>query len=84
MPDTLLSTRDRANGLLKHEPELPAYLTDVVRLHCANPSFCAFCSAILTMFPCHGRPQVALEHKIAGIIPDVDTAKRTEFRAFIK
>ena len=85
MPGTLLSIRDRANELLKHDLEPPAYLIDVVRLHCANPAFGAFCTAILTMFPCHGRPQVVLEqHKISGIILDVDKAERTEFRAFIK
>ena len=35
------------------------------------------------MFRCHGRPQVALEQKIAGIISDVDQDKRTEFRSLI-
>ena len=83
IPDTCLSIRDRANGLLKHDPEPAAYLIDMVRLHCANQACYVFCSAILTMFRCHGRPQVALEHKIHGIISDVDKGKQTEFRALI-
>ena len=54
----------------------------MVRLHCANPAFGAVCSAIITIFRCHGRPQVALEHKIHGIFADVDQDnKRTEFRS---
>ena len=36
------------------------------------------------MFRCHGRAQVALDHKIASIISDIDKPKQTEFRAFIK
>ena len=84
LSDTLRSIRDRANELRQHDPEPAAYLTNVARLHCANPAFSAFYSAILlTMFRCHGRPQVALEHKIHGIFASVDQDKRTEFRSLI-
>ena len=83
MTDALLKIRERANELLKHDPKTPDYLTDVVRLHCANPAFGACCSAILTMIRCHGRPQKALESRIGGIMADVDKDKRTEFRSLI-
>ena len=82
--DKLRSIQDRVNELLKHDPKTPDYLTDVVRLHCANPAFGACCGAILTMFRCHGCAQVALDHNIASIISNIDKPKQTEFRAFVK
>ena len=84
LSDKLRSIHDRRNELLKHDPKTPDYLTDVVRLHCATPAFGACCGAILTMFRCHGRAQVALEHNIASTISNIDKPKQTEFRAFIK
>ena len=50
MPDMLLSIRDRANELLKHDPEPAAYLMDVVRLHCANPAFLVL--FVVRFLPC--------------------------------
>ena len=82
--DKLRSIPVRVNELLKHDPTTPDYLLDVVRLHCAFPASGACCGAILTMFRCHGRAQVALEHNIASIISDIDKPKQSECRAFIK
>ena len=78
-----MAIRDRANELFKHDPEPADYWSNMVRLHCANPAFSAFYSAILTMFRCHGRPQAALEHKIHGIFSVVDKAKKEEFSGFL-
>ena len=77
------SIEDEAIALQHHDPTTPEYLVQVARVHCVDPAFRVFYSAIFTMFHCRGRSQAALETAIHGIFTIVDQDKRTEFRSFI-
>ena len=81
--DKIRSIDERATELQHDVPTTAEYLTNVVRLHCVIPACSVFYSAILTMFRCHGRPQVALESRIGGLMADVDSGKQAEFRALV-
>ena len=84
LSDDINHIRELVNGL-SHYPYVnrPEYLLAVVRLHCANPAFGAGRGAILTTLRRHGRAQVAVETKIAGIRSDLDAEKTAELDALV-
>ena len=79
----ILPIEDQAIALQTHDPTTSEYLVQVVRVHCVDPAFRVFYSAVFTMFRCRGRPQAALEAGIHGIFASVDKDKRTEFLSLI-
>ena len=69
--------------LSKYDPTSADYLMLVVRVHCVDPPFRVFYSAILTMFRCRGRTQAALETAVHGIFSSIDQGKGGEFKQLI-
>ena len=83
LSDKLQSFRDQADALLKHTANTDQYLVDVVRRHSANPAIGGGRGKILTTLRRHGRAQVAVETKIAGIRSDLDADKNAELDALV-
>ena len=82
LSDDINHIRELVNGL-SHYPYVnrPEYLLAVVSYHCATPA--SGRGAILTTLRRHGRAQVAVETKIAGIRSDLDAEKTAELDALV-
>ena len=74
---------DQGRLLSNHDPTTADYLVLVARVHCADPPFHFFYSAIFTMFRCRSCTQVARETAIYGILSSIDNGKGGEFKQLI-